>query len=408
MDSREADNKSIEIYATLPRKKSSKNKPIPSQALKQDSCKETEVYQSYLERQKAAANQDRQHKGPGQYERSASQGDYVQEGQHLNVYQQSHQVQQYVPQLQQQPYHARQNSNSKMNKEQIKQLLINDFMARKEGKTKEERSSGSVVQDQGGQEHERIRTMLYNELTPQIKSMSIKDSKRAQSELNLHQMEPEYGYQAHNFQPPQQERLAMGYMVHPDSRQAQALQPHHSRESSSSSTNTLKAHSRENSLSSPPMSPTPIQNSQYQSNSNTYGYQHQQHSNSCSYPQQHNQHHQQQQRQHQQHSNTYGVYQQPQHQQQRPHHEAQTQVHRGPHPEYVQHNTPVSPYAGRRGQVMTSSSLDRDRHPPKPSMIGKLDKMLQQQQKQGQGQQQNPAWAQHGTGKNKNINLFKF
>ena len=301
----ESNNRSIEAYATLPRKRSPKTKALPAMPVRSapDKDKEAEVYQAYLQRQKGAA-QHRPHQEQGHH---PPQPQAQPQGHHP----QGHPVQY----QQQAPQQIRQTSSSQMNKDQIKQLLINDFMARKEGK-KEEVVPQVPVSD-GNTEHMRIRHMLNNELSGQMKGMSIKDAKRAQSELNLYQVDDYnttgYVHAEHHpvDDPNAAQSAARGYMVHPDSCQLDVPAGiHHSRDSSCSSTTTLKGHSRENSLTSPPLSPK-------------------------NYP-----------------------------------------------AENIPRATTPGLHVGYHSGPKPAGSVDRDTNPPKPSMIGKLDKMHQQQQSQ--------------------------
>ena len=366
-------NKSVEIYATLPKKRSAKPK-VSAPAQQSEGPQGLEVYQSYLQRQKEAAQSkelDLRVDCNG-YQKSLNP-EYPCMGKNQDkAGEQFSPPQHYAPQ----GNHSRQNSNSKLNKEQIKQILIHDFMARKEGKGKEDHVNLGEKTD-SKQHH--IHGQLHGALDQQMRCVSINNSKRAQSELNLHQGMEYNNCNAPDY-PQYQDGVAMGYMAHPDSRQSQYgqnLGVQHSRESSCSSTNTVTAHSRENSLSG-------LSGEQY-SNSRQY------HQNNSSGPPQGPE------------TSSYGYVQ-----------VAPMPAHQGFHPNYsaVPVNQPAlvpprSPCIGKRPKENGGTGMDRDVHPPKPSMIGKLDKMHHRQPSpspyaQVQNQQ---IWQSQHTGK-KSIHLY--
>ncbi len=222
-------DKDLGIYATLPRKGTQKA------ALRQNSAKDVDVYHSYLQRQKDAQLKPRQ--------RSDSESS--------------------IANLSTAGNHSRQSSrdsivSNRMSKEEINQHLT-DFMRAKQTKDVKKQNK----------EEKKLQKMLYDDMiSMQKRQLNFKDGKQPLPVPPP--VVPDTKYQMYKPCPNPSNTTgvipgsldAPAYVDHTQvhkmnnqsivdfAQQMPYGQSNHSRESSASSSHTLKAHSRDNSLSS--------------------------------------------------------------------------------------------------------------------------------------------------------------
>ncbi len=232
------ESKTVELYGTLPKKGQR-----TTRTMMPGGSRDAEVYQTYLHKQKQAnARQEEMIAAETQYR-------YPNEINSADApYKQPPGGQYYIQNnggFYGQPYdnqgvtgnYQRQTSNNKMSKEEIRQLLISDFLSK--GKPRQD--------DSRNPEHERIQTLLYHKMKGKMGNMSVKDGNKSGPINGQDYVDGPHVAPTDHLHGNQEYTDSYSQ----DCVRYSECRPLHSRESSSSSTHTLKAHSRENSLSSP-------------------------------------------------------------------------------------------------------------------------------------------------------------